>query len=132
METVTAESSMVALSKSQNKVNGRSEGEKKSPFRKADSLASAPFLFFSFLQHNRLYMKAEPLGEQTSLDIESGKINPRDDFKGKFKLFPPSLARVDLAHLTFSSSFLQSEQGSSPTSMDGTLPMLGRSGALGL
>jgi elongation factor 2 len=49
-ETVQAESSMVALSKSQNK-------------------------------HNRLYVKAEPLSEEVTRDIESGKINPRDDFK---------------------------------------------------
>ena len=56
-ETVQAESSMVALSKSQNK-------------------------------HNRLYMKAEPLGEEVCLDIEKGKINPRDDFKREFS--PPA------------------------------------------
>ncbi|WRT67604.1 elongation factor 2 [Kwoniella shivajii] len=49
-ETVTAESSMVALSKSQNK-------------------------------HNRLYVKAEPLDEELTLDIESGKVAPRDDPK---------------------------------------------------
>lgn len=34
-------------------------------------------------KHNRLYMKAEPLGEAVSADIESGKINSRDDFKGE-------------------------------------------------
>lgn len=49
-ETVTAESSMMALSKSQNK-------------------------------HNRLYVKAEPLGEELTQDIESGKVAPRDDPK---------------------------------------------------
>ncbi|WWD18312.1 elongation factor 2 [Kwoniella shandongensis] len=49
-ETVTAESSMVALSKSQNK-------------------------------HNRLYVKAEPLDEELTKDIESGKVAPRDDPK---------------------------------------------------
>jgi elongation factor 2 len=32
-------------------------------------------------KHNRLYMIAEPLGEEVSKDIEAGKINPRDDFK---------------------------------------------------
>ena len=49
-ETVTAESSMVALSKSQNK-------------------------------HNRLYVKAEPLGEELTKDIEEGRVAPRDDPK---------------------------------------------------
>jgi len=49
-ETVTAESSMIALSKSQNK-------------------------------HNRLYVKAEPLGEELSKEIEEGKVAPRDDPK---------------------------------------------------
>jgi len=49
-ETVQAESSMTALSKSQNK-------------------------------HNRIWMKAEPLAEELSKDIESGKVNPRDDPK---------------------------------------------------
>jgi translation elongation factor EF-G len=49
-ETVKSESSIVALSKSQNK-------------------------------HNRLYMKALPLEEELTRDIEVGKINARDDFK---------------------------------------------------
>ena len=54
-ETVKAESSMVALSKSQNK-------------------------------HNRLYVKAMPLDEETTKDIESGKINARDDFKTRARI----------------------------------------------
>jgi translation elongation factor EF-G len=49
-ETVTAESSMIALSKSQNK-------------------------------HNRLYVKAEPMDEELTKDIEAGKVAPRDDPK---------------------------------------------------
>jgi elongation factor 2 len=49
-ETVTAKSSMTALSKSPNK-------------------------------HNRIYMIAEPMDEEVSREIESGKIGPRDDFK---------------------------------------------------
>lgn len=49
-ETVTAESSMIALSKSQNK-------------------------------HNRLFVKAEPLDDELTKDIESGKVAPRDDVK---------------------------------------------------
>jgi len=49
-ETVTAESSMIALSKSQNK-------------------------------HNRLWVKAEPLGDELAQDIEDGKVAPRDDPK---------------------------------------------------
>jgi elongation factor 2 len=32
-------------------------------------------------KHNRIYMIAEPLDEEVSKDIESGKISPRDDFK---------------------------------------------------
>jgi elongation factor 2 len=49
-ETVTAESSIVALAKSQNK-------------------------------HNRLYLKAMPLGDDLTAAIEDGKIDPRQDFK---------------------------------------------------
>ncbi|KAM5508658.1 translation elongation factor 2 [Microsporum canis] len=54
-ETVGSESSMVALSKSQNK-------------------------------HNRLYVTAQPLGEEVSLAIEAGKISPRDDIKTRARL----------------------------------------------
>ena len=54
-ETVKAESSIVALSKSQNK-------------------------------HNRLYLKAQPLEEEFTLAIESGKISARDDFKTRARL----------------------------------------------
>lgn len=32
-------------------------------------------------KHNRLYLTAEPLSEEVCLDIEKGKITPRDDFK---------------------------------------------------
>ncbi|KAJ7502623.1 P-loop containing nucleoside triphosphate hydrolase protein [Mycena galericulata] len=49
-ETVTAESSIVALAKSQNK-------------------------------HNRLYLKAMPLGDELTTAIEDGRIEPRQDFK---------------------------------------------------
>jgi elongation factor 2 len=49
-ETVTAESSIEALSKSPNK-------------------------------HNRIYMKAVPLDEELTNNIEAGKISARDDFK---------------------------------------------------
>lgn len=49
-ETVKAESSIVALSKSQNK-------------------------------HNRLYVKALPIGEELAAAIEAGKVSPRDDYK---------------------------------------------------
>lgn len=54
-ETVKAESSIVALSKSQNK-------------------------------HNRLYVKASPVGEELSLAIESGKIGARDDVKARARV----------------------------------------------
>ncbi|CAG8715977.1 10096_t:CDS:2 [Acaulospora morrowiae] len=54
-ETVQAESSVVALSKSPNK-------------------------------HNRLYLKAMPMQEELAVEIESGKINPRDDFKARARI----------------------------------------------
>ena len=37
-------------------------------------------------KHNRLYVIAEPLGEELSKDIEDGKINPRDDFKSRARV----------------------------------------------
>ncbi|PVZ96614.1 hypothetical protein BB558_007465 [Smittium angustum] len=49
-ETVQSESSIVCLSKSQNK-------------------------------HNRIFMKAMPLDDELTQEIEDGKITPRDDFK---------------------------------------------------
>jgi len=54
-ETVRAESSIVALSKSQNK-------------------------------HNRLYVKAMPLDEELTKDIEAGKVGARDDFKARARI----------------------------------------------
>jgi elongation factor 2 len=54
-ETVEAESSMVALSKSPNK-------------------------------HNRIYLKAEPLGEEVAIAIETGKVSPKDDFKARARV----------------------------------------------
>ncbi|KAI9140195.1 P-loop containing nucleoside triphosphate hydrolase protein [Paraphysoderma sedebokerense] len=32
-------------------------------------------------KHNRIFMKAEPINDDLSNDIEGGKVNPRDDFK---------------------------------------------------
>ncbi|KZF23451.1 elongation factor 2 [Xylona heveae TC161] len=37
-------------------------------------------------KHNRLYVTAQPLGEEVSQDIEQGKINPRDDFKARARI----------------------------------------------
>jgi len=37
-------------------------------------------------KHNRLYMIAEPLGEEVALEIENGKITPRDDFKARARI----------------------------------------------
>ncbi|KAF1811643.1 P-loop containing nucleoside triphosphate hydrolase protein [Eremomyces bilateralis CBS 781.70] len=37
-------------------------------------------------KHNRLYMTAQPLDEEVSKDIESGKIGPRDDFKARARI----------------------------------------------
>lgn len=54
-ETVQAESSITALSKSPNK-------------------------------HNRIFMKASPLQEELSNDIEAGKVTPRDDFKARARI----------------------------------------------
>jgi elongation factor 2 len=54
-ETVTAESSMVCLSKSPNK-------------------------------HNRIFMKAMPIQEELSQDIEAGRMTPRDDFKARARV----------------------------------------------
>lgn len=54
-ETVQAESSMDAISKSPNK-------------------------------HNRIYVKAIPMQEELSVDIEDGKVTPRDDFKARARV----------------------------------------------
>ncbi|TGZ77275.1 elongation factor 2 [Ascodesmis nigricans] len=37
-------------------------------------------------KHNRLYVTAEPLDEEVSTAIESGKISPRDDFKARARI----------------------------------------------
>ncbi|KPI43503.1 Elongation factor 2 [Cyphellophora attinorum] len=37
-------------------------------------------------KHNRLYVIAEPLGEEVANAIEAGKINPRDDFKTRARV----------------------------------------------
>ncbi|KNE69095.1 elongation factor 2 [Allomyces macrogynus ATCC 38327] len=37
-------------------------------------------------KHNRIFMTAEPISEELSADIESGKINPRDDFKVRARM----------------------------------------------
>src|SRR5271154_2243097 len=37
-------------------------------------------------KHNRLYMVAQPLGEDVAKAIEDGKINPRDDFKTRARV----------------------------------------------
>merc|ERR1712137_733025 len=37
-------------------------------------------------KHNRIYMIAEPLSEEVSKDIESGKIAPRDDIKTRARI----------------------------------------------
>ncbi|EJD47957.1 eukaryotic translation elongation factor 2 [Auricularia subglabra TFB-10046 SS5] len=54
-ETVRTESSMVALSKSQNK-------------------------------HNRIFAKAQPIDDEVTAAIESGKISARDDFKARARV----------------------------------------------
>lgn len=37
-------------------------------------------------KHNRIYLKAEPLDEEVSLDIEAGIINSKDDFKTRARI----------------------------------------------
>ncbi|WLF77545.1 translation elongation factor 2 [Lodderomyces elongisporus] len=37
-------------------------------------------------KHNRIYVKAQPIDEEVSLDIENGIINPRDDFKARARI----------------------------------------------
>ncbi|KAF9205846.1 Elongation factor 2, partial [Haplosporangium sp. Z 27] len=37
-------------------------------------------------KHNRIFMKASPLGEELSLAIESGKVGPRDEFKARARV----------------------------------------------
>jgi elongation factor 2 len=37
-------------------------------------------------KHNRLYVTAQPLDEEVSQAIESGKIGPRDDFKARARI----------------------------------------------
>lgn len=37
-------------------------------------------------KHNRLFVSAEPIDEETSVGIETGKISPRDDFKTRARV----------------------------------------------
>ncbi|KAF8943191.1 Elongation factor 2 [Haplosporangium gracile] len=37
-------------------------------------------------KHNRIFMKAVPLGEELSLAIEGGKVGPRDEFKARARV----------------------------------------------
>ncbi|KAG0069918.1 Elongation factor 2 [Linnemannia elongata] len=37
-------------------------------------------------KHNRIFMKAAPLGEELSLAIEAGKVGPRDEFKARARV----------------------------------------------
>lgn len=37
-------------------------------------------------KHNRIYLKAEPIDEELAIAIESGKVNPRDDFKARARI----------------------------------------------
>uniref|UniRef100_A0A0D6QU83 Tr-type G domain-containing protein n=1 Tax=Araucaria cunninghamii TaxID=56994 RepID=A0A0D6QU83_ARACU len=37
-------------------------------------------------KHNRLYLKAQPLGEEVAKAIEDGKVNPREDFKTRARI----------------------------------------------
>jgi len=37
-------------------------------------------------KHNRLYMKAQPLAEELNVQIEAGKISPRDDPKTRARV----------------------------------------------
>ncbi|GMM36721.1 elongation factor 2 [Saccharomycopsis crataegensis] len=37
-------------------------------------------------KHNRIYLEASPIDEELALAIESGKVNPRDDFKARARI----------------------------------------------
>lgn len=37
-------------------------------------------------KHNRIYLEAEPIDEELSVAIESGVVNPRDDFKARARI----------------------------------------------
>jgi len=37
-------------------------------------------------KHNRIFMKAAPLGEELTLAIENGKVGPRDEFKARARI----------------------------------------------
>ncbi|KAJ3414870.1 Elongation factor 2 [Chytridiales sp. JEL 0842] len=37
-------------------------------------------------KHNRIFMKAYPMQEELSVDVESGKISPKDDFKARARI----------------------------------------------
>ncbi|WEJ95628.1 translation elongation factor 2 [Yamadazyma tenuis] len=37
-------------------------------------------------KHNRIYVKAQALDEEVSVDIENGTVNPRDDFKARARI----------------------------------------------
>jgi len=37
-------------------------------------------------KHNRIFMKAQPIADELSNDIESGKVSPRDDFKARARI----------------------------------------------
>jgi elongation factor 2 len=37
-------------------------------------------------KHNRIFMKAVPMQEELSVDIESGKVSPKDDFKARARI----------------------------------------------
>ncbi|BFZ60497.1 translation elongation factor 2 [Saitoella coloradoensis] len=37
-------------------------------------------------KHNRIFMTAHALGEEVSVDIEAGKISPKDDFKARARI----------------------------------------------
>jgi elongation factor 2 len=37
-------------------------------------------------KHNRLYAEAEPIEEELSLAVETGKVGPRDEFKARARI----------------------------------------------
>jgi elongation factor 2 len=57
------------------------------PYRETvTSKSSMTALSKSPNKHNRLYMIAEPLGDEVATEIEAGKITPRDDFKARARI----------------------------------------------
>jgi len=79
-------------------------------------------------KHNRLYAKAEPLSEEVSQDIESGKVAPRDDFKLRARYLADEVSlfylRLDLSQNSTSRDARKPKFTLTPPSFVFLLPLL--------